>query len=123
MREQPVIPWVQLPIIFELQTSDQAGVRNTDRALHPQPAIPSVAIDLQHYNMVHLSGRGLVESPNLVMGGGTQSPYQNPLDLGFFCRLRPLEWLFFLCVLPVASGPAWMLLLVANLLGQVYQVC
>lgn len=23
----------QLPIIFELQTSDQAGVRNTDRAL------------------------------------------------------------------------------------------
>lgn len=89
LREQPVILWAQLPIIFELQNSGQGGVRNTDSP-SLQPEIPSAAIGLQDYNMVQLLGRSLVESLSLVMGGGTQSPYQNPQDLGFFCPLRPL---------------------------------
>lgn len=60
------------------------------------------------------------------MGGrGTQSPYRNPQDVGFFSWLMLLSGGSFLCFtrFSLVSGAACMLFLVANLLGQVYQVC
>lgn len=74
--------------------------------------------------MVELTDRAFMESLNLVMGGGgTQSPYQNPQDLGFLLfGLMPLggSSFFHHTRFSLASWPIWMLLLVANLLGQVY---